>query len=68
MKAFNYQTQQWVSGKEAKALLLSQLNEELEMLQSDKGESYWLSIRRYDSVKTLASYTKEVRDRIAELQ
>lgn len=40
MKAFNYQTQQWVSGPEACKLSFNQLLQELLLLRGPEGERY----------------------------
>ncbi len=40
MVAYNYEKQIWVEGPEAKTLLISQAKQQLELLQSAKGDEY----------------------------
>jgi len=40
MNAYNYETQQWVEGNKATQLLRKQHEDELALLESDRGEEY----------------------------
>jgi hypothetical protein len=40
MDAYDYQRQEWIEGEGARDLLISQLRDEVELLESSDGEQY----------------------------
>jgi len=40
LMAFDYKTKQWVDGEDARLILIDQVNEEIEILESDKCDEY----------------------------
>ena len=65
--AYDYDTQEWVKGKGAKRLLISQAKQELELLHSPQGPSYWLSIRKRSDSRSWTEYVNHVQGELDRL-
>ncbi len=55
MNAYNYNSQQWTSGQDAARLRLKQINNELSLLQSERGGQYaaMIGVTKAERIKTL---------------
>lgn len=64
MTAYDYANQRWVEGEEAKALRIGQLKQDLELLESPKGQDF---LNFTGSKTSLAEAIASCRARIGEL-
>lgn len=56
LTAYDYNKQEWVTGKVARLLLIDQLEQEMDLLFSDKGPDYFNSIKTKGSNQTMDQY------------
>lgn len=56
MHAFDYETQQWISGPAAEKLHKSQMTEELALIESPRGQDYLDSMRRRGEPRRIAAH------------
>lgn len=67
--AYDYTTQQWVTGERARVLNLEQYTKILAILRSDKGREYlWMQGNRNPSAKDLAKAISITQHQIAHLE
>jgi hypothetical protein len=62
--AYDYTDQRWVEGDEARQLLQKQLNQTLDLIESDRGADYLAFI---GSAMTQAQAAARIRDKLRQL-
>lgn len=68
LTAYDYDAQEWTTGERARTLLIAQLRETLEILESPRGTAYLVMTRRRDEPAVSLEYAiHATRRHLAEL-
>lgn len=67
LTAYDYATQQWVTGEQARWLLRKQIQQHLDLLcHETEGQAYWDWIRHNDDTRSLAAAITDAKNALGK--